>query len=154
MHFFSNLCTALVRVSLAVLATFLWTPVVAGQGEEGIEAFLAEYFSSWNEARWEDYGALFDPRAAISFVRNGKVVSRQDRKVFLAGQRRARRSARATVHERMTSFQAEADATAARVTVQWVLREGARERAGVDHFVLVRGAGGWRIVVLVFYFLP
>ena len=103
--------------------------------------------------RWADYGALFDPRAAISFVRNGKVVSRQDRKVFLAGQRRYRRTARVTVHERMTSFQAATDPTAARVTAYWVLREGDRERAGVDHFVLVRGAGGWRIVVLVFYFV-
>ena len=119
-----------------------------------LEPFLRSYFATWSAGDMEGYKEHFHPKAVITFVKDGKVVSSLRRDVFVARQAAVLASKEVKPVERMTSFTADEDDQAATVVARWELtRGGAGEvERGVDRFTLIRDARGrWRIAALVFY---
>lgn len=122
----------------------------AAPKHEDIEKFLTSYFATWSKGDIDAYGAHFSPQASVSLIEGGSVrwVMPLDR--FLASQKRAVTSEKMTEH--MTSFEADVDAVAASVTVQWVLEKKSGKSKGVDRFILFKDFNGeWLIQSLVFY---
>lgn len=117
-----------------------------------LEPFLDSYFASWSKGDMTAYKGHFDRHARIMLLDGGKVEWEMARDPFVRqqGQVIARSSVKLT--ERMTSYKAIEDETAATVSAEWLLTAGAEETRGVDIFTLMRDADGkWKIVSLMFY---
>jgi ketosteroid isomerase-like protein len=121
-----------------------------------LEQFLRTYFSSWSAGDMAAYADHFHPDATIVAIGDGRVTSSLRRDRFVAGQADLRARSPNQARERMLSFTAREDATAATVVAQWELTGSSRDPTGVilgvNRFTLMRDErGAWRIIALVFY---
>jgi hypothetical protein len=119
---------------------------------QDIRSFLESYFSDWSAGDLAAYRSHFDPAARIALVRQGEIVYVAPLDPFLDEEASLLRASATPVVERMTTFTADADATAAQAAAGWELRKGSETTTGVDRFTLIRDPQGqWKILFLVFY---
>jgi len=117
-----------------------------------IEPFLTSYFATWSAGDMEGYRDHFHPRAVISLVKSGRIISSLPRDPFVAGQKASREHSEHPGIERMTSFHADEDRQAATVRAEWELVQGEERTIGVDRFTLIRDEQWqWKIISLLFY---
>lgn len=120
-----------------------------------LKPFLESYFATWSDGDMDAWRSHFAPQAHIVNVKDGKVVYSGGRDGFVKAQTIMLARSNEARTERMTSFSAEEDASAATVTAGWLLERGDERIEGVDRFILMRDAAGeWKIVSLVFYTTP
>jgi hypothetical protein len=117
----------------------------------GVEAFLAGYFERWSAADIEAYGETFHPAAVVYHVDDAGRARRQDLRDFLRGQRRAHQRSPGMAEVPLAMDIEEQRPGFVRALVHWELRQGQRRERGYDHFFLLRGEEGWRILSLVFH---
>ena len=117
-----------------------------------LEPFLRSYFATWSAGDMRAYKEHFHKDAVITLVEEGEVTSSLPRDRFVMLQKAARARSKVQAVERMRSFTADEDASAATVVAEWELTKGGEVERGVDRFTLIRDhRGRWKIVSLVFY---
>ena len=125
------------------------------QASAGLERFLEGYFASWSSGDMQAYKAHFDEHSRILLVENGRIRFAFPRDSFVELQAKLIADAKAPMVERMTSYTADADETAATVAARWLLERSNEKQTGMDRFTLIRDSrGNWKIVSLLFYIDP
>jgi hypothetical protein len=127
-------------------------PVVAEDPAAGeARAFIERYFEVWSANRMDEYGALFAPQALVHYVTPAGELQAWPLEPFLASQREAQGGDPAREFPLSIDLRISPDGKAAQAAVRWKLVKGSRTDLGWDHFTLMRLAGQWRIIHLVFY---
>ena len=122
------------------------------QARAGLERFLESYFATWSSGDMGSYKAHFYQHALIVSVENGRIRLALPRDSFVELQTKLIANAEAPMVERMTSYTADVDETAATVVASWLLEKGDEKKTGIDRFTLIRDdSGNWKIVALLFY---
>jgi hypothetical protein len=118
-----------------------------------VEGALDHYFTAWSEGDMEAYGATFLPEAVIQQRQADGSLLTLARDPFVAGQLQAKSGQGAAMREHPLSkkVQISPDGMTAHAAVHWKLVDGPRTQTGWDHFTLLRDAGEWRILHLLFY---
>lgn len=132
-------------LSLAILMSH--SSCARAERESEIATLVDEYFSSWSRGDRVSYSRCFHPAAQVQYIsEKGEVVS-YPLASFLAEQA----SIQATLHAREVPLEMRIviEQDTAHAVARWRLTARGRETTGVDHFVLVRTNGAWRILVLV-----
>lgn len=145
--------TTLMAACFAGCASPVPRPRQEGHGPSpDLEPFLRSYFATWSAGDMRAYREHFHRDAVIALVEGGEVKSSLPRDRFVMLQKAARARSGEQMVERMTSFTADEDDSAATVVARWKLTKGEHVERGVDRFTLIRdGRGRWKIVSLVFY---
>ncbi|MEO6845815.1 MAG: nuclear transport factor 2 family protein [Chthoniobacterales bacterium] len=125
----------------------------AGPDADSIREFIGRYFNTWSVKDMTGYGGCFDSSAMVYFIKDGRVVLRQDKPDFISGQTEAViRGPASEEHPESIQIMAEGDLAYARV--YWKMTRGSLVKRGYDHFTLLRTTQGWKIIALTFYETP
>lgn len=119
----------------------------------GVETFINLYFSSWSDRDLETYGECFAPGSCVQYVEDDRILLYQ-LQPFLDLQARVHRQSPERLRETPESIDIRFERDLARVVVYWKLTAGSRMEFGYDHFTLLKGSEGWKIVNLIFYSTP
>ncbi|MEZ6064791.1 MAG: nuclear transport factor 2 family protein [Planctomycetaceae bacterium] len=119
-----------------------------------VEAQIRHYFATWSDGDIDGYGRCFHPQGVIQLQDQKGDIQTFLRGPFVEWQRQQGRRATEKLVETPETIEIVFEEDVARVSVLWKLRAGPRTDWGYDHFTLVRQAGRWQIVHLLFYSIP
>ncbi len=121
--------------------------------EPEILAFVENYFEVWSAGDMEGYRNLFDTEAVIQFIAPGHDVKTMARDPFIETQVQAHRNAATPMREYPLSseFLVSRNDRVAQASVRWELAKDSGRVRGWNHFTIIRGPDGWRILHLVYY---
>jgi hypothetical protein len=121
---------------------------------EEVAQLVDRYFRTWSNQDMERYGQCFMPQAAVQLINDNGQLTTMPLAPFLKGQQEGHRRSANRMVETPETVEIRFDAKLAHALVYWKLVDGPRIEYGYDHFTLMRSAGKWRIVNLVFYTTP
>lgn len=135
---------------LVVILAFAGCRAAEKIDNQGLEADIERYFSTWSRQDMEGYKACFLSGATIHFVDSAGNAHVSHLGDFIEGQRNAHRQSSVPMQEKPTRIECDVGNKIARAAVHWELRAGSRVNTGIDYFTFVKVQGQWRIVSLVF----
>ena len=153
--FFLRYSCSVVLLAALLACLLLSTGYSAGkQGtspeERQVGELISHYFKSWSKPDMQAYESCFHPQASIYFIDPSGKPHYSPLDKFIAGQKKAHRSAKEPMIEKPTQSSIEVQGRIAHATVRWELNKGRTSVTGTDYFTFIKTNPGWRILILVF----
>lgn len=140
------------KILILLFTLFSFLNAETQNPKEQVKQLTEKYFQVWSDGKIDEYGKLFDPKAAI-FFRDSftKQIISEDLKTFLKGQEAVQSNKNNLMKEVPLKIQIELTGEeTAMVTVYWKLISS-QIIFGYDHFIWAKTNAGWKIVSLFFY---
>ncbi|MDX1957498.1 MAG: nuclear transport factor 2 family protein [Leptospiraceae bacterium] len=130
---------------------FIFTSSIYSNEKKEVEDFLNKYFSSWSSGDIATYASLFHPSANIQFQDSAGNINNETLVQFIKNQKASIEQSPEKMVEIPLSKDLKFKDKICYAIVRWKLTTKSTNVTGVDHFVLSKVSGVWKIQFLYFY---